>query len=513
MKRMTFREIFDEDVRLQKANGTKPLMSKATFDAIRENFAYFTEEERVRCVAFYYEFDLNSTLEAKKNGTPNDHKYLKYLWGTLNSFGKGYMIKYIDELGADFFYDCIANMHDNKDVKDYFEKLGLSNEELVKKVYRYRNVDSFDGISTKEMERRSKIALAMGISEEDIKKNPILLAIDSEILNARKNAYEQFSGKAISMGHEGIKFLTMPDSNFERLWGAKIRDFAKESNIGKYRKYFKNGEIYSDKDRIIRTYALIQEMHREKEKEKEREVTEHFFEDGIAANELKQKWDNILPAGKSKSGPGTDTEDIKIGLSGAAGTDEKKDKFWQRMTEKFGTDAKFTGISFSQQGKSQKVVKYLVIDVGAYTVLEPVGQPKNATYVIASEFKDFLPEITRDGAKEMGVAFQVNHDKNLGRYDYESDKLFKIIDALEEYQTKEGQGFTREEHFRAMERAEAAGKIVRERFADSHLLSIAAKLGVLEQEQSAVKKTEKFVKERAKSTGGKKKNNNGGEIE
>lgn len=508
MKRMTFKEIFDEDVKFQNENGTKPLMSKVTFDAIRENFAYFTEEEKSKCIAFYFEFDRRSSVEARENGTPNDHRYLKYLWGTLNSYGKGYMIKHAEEFGLDYFYDCIANMHDNEAVRDYFEKLGLTNEELVKKVYRYRSVESFDGISTNEMERRCKIALAMGITEEDIRKNPILLAIDSEILNARKNAYEQFSGQAISMGYEGIKFLTMPDPSFERSWGEKVRESAKAHDIKKYKKFFKDGKEYSEKDRIIRTYALIQEMHRDKEKEKEKEVMERFFEEGIAADELKEKWDNILPAGK-KAGPTAKKDEITIGLSGTADTDEKKDEFWHRMTERFGNDAKFTGMSFSQQGKSKKVIKYLVIDVGAYTVLEPVGQPGNATYIIASEFKEFLPELTRDGAKEMGVAFPINHETNLGRYNWGSDKLFKIIDALEAHQSKEGKGFTREEHFKAMERAEAAGKIVRERFADSHLLSIAMKLGVLEQEKSTFKEIEMFVKKRV----GSKKNNDGGEIE
>ena len=59
------------------------------------------------------------------------------------------------------------------------------------------------------------------------------------------------------------------NSSFERTWGEKIREAAKKSDIKKYEKYFPKGKEFDGSNKLIRTYALIQDMHRKKEKGKE----------------------------------------------------------------------------------------------------------------------------------------------------------------------------------------------------------------------------------------------------
>lgn len=493
MSNITFNEIMASDKQDAIKFGIGAGLSVRTLELIKENFYSFSEEDKQRCMGVYFELDRLRSRQQRESNKKIDHNYLNFMWDILNSYGRKYMIEFAKQNATDFFWKCIQDHYKNDEVNDFFAQLGMSSEDIVRKIYKHRKVRDFSDVSKSEMDKRYENAIKMGISPELIKANPILLAINSEILNARKNAYEIVNGTKANMTMEDIKYLTMPDIIFERQFGTKIRGFAKLKDEKKYNRFFRPSKKYGEKERIIRTYALIQSIYHEEQKEIEEIVANMFFAEGITAKELKGKWPAILQKDDGENGGKGHSDEVIIGLQGEAQSFKEMEQFWDRLSSRLGENMKYSGIRFSTRG-GKNITKYLLIDVGEYSILEPVGQAQNRTYVIQSKFTELLPYLTRDEVVERGIGFRLNHDPKLGRYNYESNRLIKIIDSLEKYQAKEKKEISREDYFEILAEGEKERFIERESFADSHVLKMAAILGAIMGEQEKVRGAKEFVK-------------------
>lgn len=132
----------------------------------------------------------------------------------------------------------------------------------------------------------------------------------------------------------------------------------------------------------------------------------------------------------------------------------KAEEFYEKVDKKFTeTNAEFQPYLFSAGGTNSFSDKdargtmatngiktaYTAIIINGIVILEPMGQPGNATYISrdSEDLYNNLKTMGRDEAIKEGVIYKVTHDQaeekeKVGRYNYESGHILQLMDYAHE---------------------------------------------------------------------------------
>ena len=365
---------------------------------------------------------------------------------------------------------------------------------MLRGIYRHGRYPELKETNQGDLEDRLKNLEKMGITKEMIRKYPSILAHDSTTILARRKLYD-FLSPGEKQENEEMQFLCQNDRKFEEQWGKVAREQIELVNPELFEKFFKKGvENYTPEERKVRTGLLINRAFTSEEERTE--TVEYMFNStGFTLEELHNKFKEILPKGsktkKAKEIDGNEAEE-KVSPQNEGNKRARpirdsdriadEETFWNELQLRLGNEAQLKMIAYSKSGKPKEVegevgksvTKYVLIEVGDYTIMDAIGQAGNAVYIIPNEYVEFLP--TKSEIIEHKIGFKKNHklaitEENEIVYDYANGELFTIIDSIKEFQQPGGELRHKEDVKKESQRLLEQGIVTQENFRKSPVLS------------------------------------------
>lgn len=514
----------------------------------------FSKEERSRALEIYLKIDREKQRESE------DIKYestLK-LWRKLDNDSRNTLLDEMDEDIVDDFCDYILDKENIGYVDKrttsykYLESLDYSPKDIAKI---YLQNKYFCYVPKKTMEKDVLFFKAIGIPEEMLKNNPLLLAKRYSEIYAKMKFYERVGENFTNITQEQIELLVETNSDFEREWGEDVKNELAQSNPELYETVYGEGSLkkrYRDSDTektikgLVGLDNITDEIFNKLIEDRIEEIKNQVRENVSMSGPFKLKNLLIMPPSTKKAAA---TNDVIIVIDGeqnetenensdventdtvnptpienpkeAPIADEEKieelllleqvKKFRQRLIDEFGEEYETREYRYSMGGTKNPdeitpnlnrntTTTYLAFTVKDYTILEPVGQYGNATYVVPNIFLETLTMFSREEIRNTGIGFRLNHEKGDGTYNYSSDHLFDIIDCLKTAQEQQKTRITGQELIESVSNLIEKGIIARQEIITSPTVlkvireAELAKDDVIEKSQEAVEDVEKVKK-------------------
>lgn len=478
----------------------------------------FSKEERQRALEIYLKMDRERGEESSKI----EYESTLKLWYNLDNESKNVLL---DEMEEDIVDDFCDYMLDNEDLYNvdkrttsykYLESLDYSPKDIAKI---YLQNKYFCYVPKKTMEKDVLFFKAIGIPEEMLKNNPLLLAKRYSEIYAKMKFYERVGENFTNITQEQIDLLIEPNSEFEQEWGEDVKNELAQSNPDLYetiygekasKKPYKDTATEKTIKGLVGLNTITDEIYNKLLANCIEEVRKRVLDESVSVSgPFKLKNLMILPPARKSYKDKTDDKDSIDGNSenteekndentnengnvtgkepiqdeNPSTIDEKKaeelllleqiEKFKNRLISEFGEEYETREYRYSMGGTKnpdettpninrKTKTTFLALDVGDYTVLEPVGQYGNATYIVPSIFTEVLTMFTRDEVINTGIGFKLFHEKGDGTYNYSSDHLFNIIDCLKTAQEQQKTRISGEELIQSVKKLIEKGDIVRE---------------------------------------------------
>lgn len=438
---------------------------------ISDRWGILVEAEKKIILNYFLKRDV---IKAQINQSKVKYEDAIALFDRLNVIGKSDIANMISKEYPDFLTK-ILNYYEiiNTEAYDYLtseENYGFSKKDILDI---YINNKYFHKATDEYYEEHVKFMRAMGISDEQMKSNPLLFSLSSTNIYAKIKFFEQLGEDFKTITDEKIKMLVSQNADFEREWGFVVREELKKSYPDLYESLFGNKEnTIQNRGMIINNTMLalrkmnpltpeILELILNKKEQKNTKDTEVIRQlESISLND-EQFMEFILPPEKSgrrsrgdfdTNGPSDNTSIGADGLSPAEleaelRTRREAEAFRRRLISEFGEEYNACRYMVSKGGDNSKFMSYMGMKIGEYTVLEAVGHPgNNATYVIPTVFLDVLPVLTRQDIRDFGIGFRLYHsNQKSNEYNYKSNHLFHIFESLKEAQKDNKTRFSGEE--------------------------------------------------------------------
>lgn len=432
-------------------------------DQLANSWNFFDDNQKKILIMYYSSLD---TVASNENqGGDSKNPYMLKLWKVLGKSGRKTILDITGDLQKDSFYDAIFQTYGvnvNSEACQYFNEIGYSKKDIAN-IYLHSRY--FDRLPKSELEKRNNFIQGLGISEELIKSNPLLFTMTSETLYAKIKYLESKGTDFSAINQENVDKLVTSEVEFEKEYGDLIRLELWYQNPNLYYSLFpddkkmpRHEQISSVLRGIRKLYPLTEEIY-EKIMDKTQSNTEKEeleISEDVALKDLDITW--LMP--KEKGHPKKQKEKSIINDSATISTQslresdgltpeelerelkikKEAENFKGKLIDYFGEEAKVRKYRYSKGGShSLKIyTTYLQLSVGEYTILEPVGQYGNATYVVPTVLLGALDGDDGFGRKEVrssGIGFRIYHDNDInGEYDYSSDHVLKLAESLKHAQ-------------------------------------------------------------------------------